>query len=57
VLQISRIINETNEMDGVVLGEMQQLMEGPDLFAFIGRVWDTMGQIQDMHAGVSVSKW
>jgi len=45
VLQISGIIDETNEMDGVVLGEMPQLMEGADLFAFIGRVGDTMGKI------------
>src|SRR5438309_5409195 len=33
---------------------MQELMESPDLFAFIGRVWDTMGKIQDIHIGISV---
>ena len=54
MLQIRRIIHHTHEMYRVVLCEMQNLVPCPDLFAFVGRVWDTVRKIQDVHADISM---
>ncbi len=36
--QIRWIIHHTHEMNGVILGEMQNLVPCPDLIAFVRRV-------------------
>ena len=42
MFQFRVISRQACQMDPIVFGEMRQLVEGSDLFAFIGRVGNTM---------------
>ena len=49
VREVSCVVNEAGEMYRVLLGKTTDLMKRPNLVSFIGRVWDAMSDVQDIH--------
>ena len=47
--QVSRIVNETTEVDGMVSCKVSNLMKRPNLLPFVWRIRKTMSKIEDVH--------
>ena len=50
VLQVLGLVGEGEEIYGVTPGDCLQLIEGSYLLSFVGRIWNTVAEIQDSHS-------